>query len=53
MTTIIIFSSWGSIFMNSVIVNSILDRVLHHVHVVQITGKAYRSVTISKRRKCA
>lgn len=28
--------------MDPVIVNAILDRVLHHAHVVQITGKSYR-----------
>lgn len=42
MTTNINFSSWDDIFMDSVIANAILDRVLHHAHVIQITGKSYR-----------
>lgn len=42
MTTNINFSSWDTIFMDPVIANAILDRVLHHAHVVQITGKSYR-----------
>ena len=42
MTTNINFSSWDNVFMDPVIANAILDRVLHHAHVVQITGKSYR-----------
>lgn len=42
MTTNINFSSWDNIFMDPVIANAILDRVLHHAHVIQITGKSYR-----------
>lgn len=42
MTTNINFSSWDNIFMDPVIANAILDRVLHHAHVVQISGKSYR-----------
>lgn len=42
MTTNINFSSWDTIFMDPVIANAILDRVLHHAHVIQITGKSYR-----------
>ena len=36
------FSSWGDIFRDLVLENAILDRILHHSHVVQITGKSYR-----------
>ena len=41
-TTNINFSSWDEIFKNPVLANAILDRVLHHAHVIQITGKSYR-----------
>lgn len=41
-TTNINFSNWDEVFCDSVIANAILDRVLHHAHVVQITGKSYR-----------
>jgi DNA replication protein DnaC len=41
-TTNINFSQWGEIFRDPIIANAILDRVLHHAHVIQITGKSYR-----------
>jgi DNA replication protein DnaC len=41
-TTNINFSSWDSVFLDPVIANAILDRVLHHADVVQITGQSYR-----------
>lgn len=41
-TTNINFSKWDKVFMDPVIANAILDRVLHHAHVVNITGKSYR-----------
>lgn len=42
LTTNINFNSWDEIFFDPVIANAILDRVLHHAHVVNITGKSYR-----------
>ena len=42
LTTNINFSDWDDIFFDPVIANAILDRVLHHAHVVHITGKSYR-----------
>ena len=41
-TTNINFNNWDEIFMDPVIANAILDRVLHHAHVIHITGKSYR-----------
>lgn len=41
-TTNINFSKWDEIFKDPVIANAILDRVLHHAHVIQISGKSYR-----------
>ena len=41
-TTNINFNSWDEVFFDPVIANAILDRVLHHAHVVNITGKSYR-----------
>ena len=41
-TTNINFSSWDDIFKDPVLASAILDRILHHAHVVQITGKSYR-----------
>ena len=36
------FSKWGEIFSNNTIANAILDRLLHHSHVINITGPSYR-----------
>lgn len=41
-TTNINFSDWDEIFKDPVIANAILDRVLHHAHVININGKSYR-----------
>ena len=41
-TTNINFNKWDKVFMDPIIANAILDRVLHHAHVVNITGKSYR-----------
>ncbi len=41
-TTNINFSNWDEVFKDPVIANAILDRVLHHAHVINITGKSYR-----------
>lgn len=35
-------SKWGEIFCDPVIANAILDRLLHHSHVVSIVGPSYR-----------
>lgn len=42
LTTNINFNSWDDIFYDAIIANAILDRILHHAHVVSITGKSYR-----------
>ena len=36
-------SKWGEIFCDSVIANAILDRLLHHSHIINIVGKSYRT----------
>lgn len=41
-TTNIPFSNWDEIFKDEVLANAILDRILHHSHVIRITGKSYR-----------
>lgn len=41
-TTNINFNNWDEVFMDPVIANAILDRILHHAHVIHITGKSYR-----------
>ena len=42
LTTNINFSNLNSIFYDAVVANAILDRVLHHSHVISINGCSYR-----------
>ena len=37
------FSKWSDIFGNSVIANAILDRLLHHSHIISVKGPYYRT----------
>ncbi len=36
------FSKWGEIFSDNTIANAILDRLIHHSHIIKITGPSYR-----------
>ena len=36
------FSEWGEIFGSPVLAQAILDRLLHHSHVISIKGESYR-----------
>ena len=36
------FSEWGEVFGDSVLASAILDRLLHHSHVLNIVGSSYR-----------
>ena len=35
-------SEWGEVFGDAVMATAILDRLLHHSHVVTIKGESYR-----------
>lgn len=37
------FEEWGSIFGDDVIASAILDRLLHHSHIIAINGPSYRT----------
>lgn len=41
-TTNITFSKWGELFGDIMIANAILDRLIHHSTIFNITGKSYR-----------
>ena len=45
-TTNIPFGRWSELFGDSVIANAILDRLLHHSHIFNITGRSYRTKDI-------
>ena len=36
------FSDWGELFSDSVLATALLDRLLHHAHVINIRGQTYR-----------
>ena len=36
------FGAWGEVFGDRVIATAILDRLLHHAHIVPIAGESYR-----------
>jgi len=36
------FSKWAEIFSDPTLANAILDRLLHHSHIIKITGPSYR-----------
>lgn len=41
-------SHWTEIFGDAVLANAILDRILHHCHVIKIVGSSYRTKDLSK-----
>jgi DNA replication protein DnaC len=36
------FAEWGEVLGDTVIATAILDRLLHHSHVINIRGESYR-----------
>jgi DNA replication protein DnaC len=36
------FSNWAEVFGSATLANAILDRLLHHSHVISIKGPSYR-----------
>ena len=41
-TTNMPFSRWGEVFSDNTLANAMLDRLLHHSHVINIKGNSYR-----------
>lgn len=40
------FSKWGEVFSDMTLANAILDRLLHHSHVIKIVGPSYRTKNV-------
>jgi DNA replication protein DnaC len=36
------FAEWGEVLGDTVVATAILDRLLHHSHVINIRGESYR-----------
>lgn len=47
-TTNISFDKWESIFIDAITANAILDRILHHAHIIAISGNSYRLKDIAQ-----
>ncbi len=45
------FSAWDSIFPDDMMAVAAIDRLIHHAHVVELTGESYRKRAHSRRRK--
>ena len=45
------FTEWEEIFGDQVIVTAILDRLLHHSHVINIKGNSYRLKNYNQQKK--
>ncbi len=41
-TTNMTFNKWGEVFNDNTLANAILDRLLHHSSIINITGSSYR-----------
>ena len=36
------FEEWGAVFFDAVLATAIIDRLIHHCHLIQIKGESYR-----------
>jgi DNA replication protein DnaC len=36
------FEDWGKVFGDQVLASAIIDRLVHHAHIIKITGESYR-----------
>jgi len=45
------FESWGEVFPDPVIASAVLDRLVHHAHLVPIVGESYRMKDLKKAKK--
>ena len=42
LTTNQVFSKWPELFGDSVVTNAIIDRLVHHAHIIKVKGQSYR-----------
>ncbi|MHC4917344.1 MAG: IS21-like element helper ATPase IstB [Planctomycetota bacterium] len=45
------FESWAEVFPDAVIASAVLDRLVHHAHLVPIVGDSYRMKNLKARQK--
>jgi DNA replication protein DnaC len=44
------FDGWGQIFSDSVVATAVIDRLVHHAHLVTVIGPSYRMKNLKKDR---
>lgn len=45
------FESWAEVFPDAVIASAVLDRLVHHAHLIPIVGESYRMKNVKARRR--
>ncbi|WP_430232080.1 ATP-binding protein [Nitrosomonas communis] len=45
------FDEWTSVLGSERLTGALLDRLTHHVHILQMNGESYRLATSKKRQK--
>ncbi len=45
------FEDWGKVFGDQVIASAIIDRLVHHAHIIKITGESYRIKNYNLKNK--
>jgi DNA replication protein DnaC len=46
------FEEWTSVFGNQRLTGALLDRLTHHVHILELNGESYRLKQSKARRRC-
>ena len=47
------FDEWTSVFGSERLTGALLDRLTHHVHILEMNGESYRLRTSKHRRQAA
>lgn len=45
------FEAWAEVFPDAVIASAVLDRLVHHAHLVSIVGESYRMKDVRAGQK--
>ncbi len=45
------FEDWDELFIDTTMTVAAIDRLVHHAHIIQLTGESYRRKTAMKEEK--